>query len=242
MRQIVAAVAAVLAAQGAWADDREDVQKAARKTSELTNYSFRIELAFEGGPGGGGHPPATQARYDKDIGLYGKVGETAEFVKIADKVAFTDREGNWRRPPQGQSGGRGYGMMGLFLRNLKAPHEDVKGLDARFKKIEKQNNRENGCDVYAGELTEEAAREILPMRRILDRLQDAEISGEAKLWVNSDGILVRYEIRCVVKANFNGNDFEMTFTRTTELSDIGTTKVEIPDEAKKLLEEEKKDD
>jgi hypothetical protein len=34
---------------------------------------------------------------------------------------------------------------------------------------------------------------------------------------------------------FNGNDVEIDRTTTTEIKDVGSTKVEIPDEAKKKL-------
>ena len=55
-----------------------------------------------------------------------------------------------------------------------------------------------------------------------------------KFWIK-DGVLSKYEYKVQGKVSFNGNDRDVDRTTTTEIKDIGTTKVEVSDEAKKKL-------
>ena len=59
------------------------------------------------------------------------------------------------------------------------------------------------------------------------------LKGSAKFWV-TDGVLSKYENSIEGEApGFNGQEMDMTRTTTVEIKDIGTTKVEVPAEAKK---------
>ena len=61
------------------------------------------------------------------------------------------------------------------------------------------------------------------------------VKGSAKFWVK-DGALVKYQTHLTGTVSFDGNDTVLDFTRTTAIHDVGTTKMDIPDEAKKKLE------
>jgi hypothetical protein len=65
---------------------------------------------------------------------------------------------------------------------------------------------------------------------------NAEMTGRGKAWIDPAGNLVRYEMTTRVSAEFNGNAFEITMKRTCDLSDVGKTKVEVPEAVRKLLE------
>ena len=58
--------------------------------------------------------------------------------------------------------------------------------------------------------------------------------GSVKFWVK-DGMLFKYEIKVQGKVSFNGNDRDIDRTTTIEIKDIGSTKVEVPDDAKKKM-------
>jgi hypothetical protein len=58
--------------------------------------------------------------------------------------------------------------------------------------------------------------------------------GSAKFWIK-DGLLSKYEFKVSGKISFDGNDREVDRATTVEIKDVGTTKVEIPEEAKKKL-------
>ena len=50
-----------------------------------------------------------------------------------------------------------------------------------------------------------------------------------------DGALTKYELKTSAKITFQGEERDMDRTRTTEISNIGSTKVEVPEDAKKKL-------
>ena len=58
--------------------------------------------------------------------------------------------------------------------------------------------------------------------------------GSAKFWVK-DGVLTKMEIKVDGSMEFNGNEMEIVRTTTTEIKDIGTTKIEIPEGASAKL-------
>ena len=47
---------------------------------------------------------------------------------------------------------------------------------------------------------------------------------------------MHYEVKVKGKVSFNGNDRDVDRTTTVEIKDIGSTKIEVPEEAKKKLE------
>jgi hypothetical protein len=59
--------------------------------------------------------------------------------------------------------------------------------------------------------------------------------GSAKFWVK-DGALTKIEYTVKGNMSFGGNDMAMDRTTTIEIKDVGTTKVTVPDEAKKKLQ------
>lgn len=59
--------------------------------------------------------------------------------------------------------------------------------------------------------------------------------GSAKFWVK-DGTVAKYSFTVQGTMSFNGNDREINRTTTVEIKDVGTTKVEGPEEAKKKLQ------
>ena len=62
----------------------------------------------------------------------------------------------------------------------------------------------------------------------------SDAKGSAKFWI-TDGVLTKYELNVQGKIDFNGNGIDRNTTTTTEIKDVGKTKVEAPDEAKKKV-------
>ena len=52
----------------------------------------------------------------------------------------------------------------------------------------------------------------------------------------ADGSVSQIQLHTTGTISFNGNDRDVDRTTTTEFKDIGSTKVEVPDDAKKKLE------
>jgi hypothetical protein len=63
----------------------------------------------------------------------------------------------------------------------------------------------------------------------------SDAKGSVKFWVK-DGMLTKYEVKVKGSISFNGSDRDIDRTTTVEIKDIGSTKIEVPQEAKQKLD------
>jgi hypothetical protein len=90
-------------------------------------------------------------------------------------------------------------------------------------------------DVYSSDLTEEGAKKFLTFSRQGSGGATASTAkGSVKFWIK-DGALTKYEYKVKGTASFGGNDLDIDRTTTVEIKDVGTTKLNVPEEAKKKL-------
>ena len=253
MKHVILAIVLSLAGR-VWADDKEDLAAAAKKTAEAKSYSFKGETKMEmpnfGGQGGGPQDPAKfEGKHEDGVGTH-ILTDQQEIVKIGAKTATRPRA-EWRVTDEtqqggGQGGGRGggfRGMGGMMGRgSTKAPHEDFKDFGSKLSKASKLDRKETvgeaECDVYSIELTEDATKAMLPGGGMFGRMgQNADITytGTGKVFV-ADGKIVKYVMKAVVAASIQGQDLEFSTERTTTIYDVDKTKVEIPADAKKAID------
>lgn len=97
--------------------------------------------------------------------------------------------------------------------------------------------------LFSADLTEQAAKDnagFLGRRRAgqggggFTPPEPKDAKGSVKFWVK-DGVLTKYELKTSAKITFREEERDIDRTTTTELSNIGSTKVEAPEEAKKKL-------
>jgi len=218
------------------ADAKEEVTAAAKKLGEKANYSWKTTVVvpesaqFKPGP--------TDGKTEKDGLMHIKTtfgDNTTEIAKKGDKAAFTNRDGEWQSlaEAEGQEG-RGRFMVGT-VRGMRAPAEQAAEIAAGVKELKKDG------DAIAGDLTEDAAKTLMRFRRGGgggggggEGPAISGAKGSAKFWVK-DGVLTKYEFKVSGKMDFNGNEVELDRTTTVEIKDVGTTKVEVPEAAKKKL-------
>jgi hypothetical protein len=250
MRKFAVGLGALLVAAGVgfgW-DDKEDLGAAAKKATEAESYTFKSTIEIEGSPMPV-DPIEFEGKHHKDAATYltgSMMGRDIELYKKGDKIVTKGMDGNWQSGGGGGGGRGGRGLGGMMSGALKAPHEELKDFEKKFKEVKKGERKENvggkECSVYSGDLTEDAAKEMIPMGR-MGGLGGAEITGSAKVWVDGDGVVRKYETVANLSIDFQGNQLELTVTRKTEISEIGSTKLEVPEEVKKLLGgEEKKEE
>jgi hypothetical protein len=209
---------------------KDEVINAAKKLGDKENYSWKTTVVvpesaqFKPGP--------TEGKAEKDGFTCVKMsfgGNTTELVKKGDKVAFTNQEGDWQSPADAE-GEQGPGrFMAGMARNFKAPAAQAIEVAEGTKELKKDG------DVYAGDLTEEGAKNLMRFRRgggNAPAIKDAK--GSAKFWIK-DGALSKFEYKVTGSMNFNGNDVDVDRTTTVEIKDIGKTKIEVPEGAKKKL-------
>lgn len=225
-------------------DEKEDVAKAAEKTRALENYRFKGKIAVDGVPFIA-EPIDYTGAYVKDQGFTASMGPVGTIFRVDKKVAVKDAEtGTWSLVKAGQQKvGEGpmAGQIPVVARGLKPPHEELKKLEERFKEIKKKEATEKvgdlECSVYEGPLTENGVRAMLP-GGVGVLLGKGTFEGTGRVWIGGpEKRIVRFQADCKIEIEDEGRTLEMTVSRTTEFSDVGAAKVEMPSEVKKLFEE-----
>lgn len=249
----------MLAAQVVRAESpAEEVAAAAKKLGESANYSWTTTTEVP--ESARFRPGATEGKTEKDgcVMLKVAMGErTSESVIKAGKVVVKTEEG-WKtgeelqaaRPAGGGGGGggegRGRGPGGGFAarmaQNFKAPAAEVEALAKGVKELKKEG------DVISGDLSDEAVKERLTFggrrggrggnegggdRPAPPEPQGAK--GAVKIWLK-EGAVTKYEVTLDGKMTFGENEIDLHRTVTTEIKDVGTTKLEVPDEVKQKLD------
>ena len=211
------------------ADAKDEVTKAAKALAEKPNYSWKTTVAVPEGTQF--RPGPTEGKTDKDGTMYVVMtfgDNMTEAVIKGEKVTYTNQDGDWQSP---DDGGEGRGrFLGAMLRNLKAPAAQAQEIAAATKELKKEG------EAYTGELTEAGAKNLMSFRRRAgaEAPEIKNAKGTAKFWVK-DGVLSKYEYKVTGSMNFNGNDVDVDRTTTTEIKDVGSTKVVVPEAAKKKI-------
>lgn len=242
IRRLLCTTVATLALPAlAYAAPKDDVTAAAKKLSDAKGYAWHAETEFTGGQGNRFGGP-TEGKTEKDgftVLQLTRGDNTTEAVLKGDKGAVKTEEG-WQsleelRQAAQQGGGQGQGFrrgfMGRQLQNFKAPAAEAQDLASKTKDLKKDG------DAISGELTEEGVKDLMTLRRgggagNFNPPAPTNTSGNVKFWVK-DGALVKYEYNVKGTMSFNGNDFDIDRTTKVEVKDVGSTKVEVPEEAKK---------
>jgi len=242
IRSILFGTVALLATSAlASAAGPDDVKAAAKKLADADSYSWKQNTENAGGGRGPGAGP-TEGKTEKDGYTYLKMtrgDNTVEVVMKGDKSAIKTQDG-WKTAEEAAADNGGGGgqpnptrFLARMVRNFKAPAAQAETLADKAKELTKAE------DAYSADLTEEGAKELLMFggRRGGGNGNAPEISnakGSIKFWTK-DGVLAKYEYHVQGTVSFNGNERDVDRTTTVEISDVGSTKVDVPEEAKKKL-------
>jgi len=212
---------------------KDDVTAAAKKLADKDNYAWKQTTENAGGGGGGGGGGTSEGKTEKDGYLWLSMtmrDNTIEAVKKGDKGAIKTADG-WQSLSEATSGDPGPATFAARrLQNFKVPAAQAEELADKVKELKKDG------DVYSGELTEAGAKSQLMFggRGGANGPEVSGAKGSVKFWVK-DGLLSKYETKVQGKVSFNGNDRDVDRITTVEIKDIGSTKVQVPDDAKKKL-------
>lgn len=241
-------LALTLSASAADPSAKDDVTNAAKKLAAAPNYSWKttVDMGAAAGGGGGGRmrPGPTEGRTEKDgltmLSMTRGDTTTEAFLK-GDKAAIKTADG-WKSVAEATEGGGGGGggqggqgnparFIARTLQGYKTPAVEAQDLAGKAKELTKSG------DAFTGDLTPDAAKELLtrgPRRGGADGPATSNEKGSVKFWVK-DGSLTKYELHVQGTMNFNGDSRDIDRTTTVEIKDVGTTKVEAPEDAKKKL-------
>jgi hypothetical protein len=223
---------AMLAASSFAADSKDAVASAAGKLAARDNYGWTTTIVV---------PEGTRFRPGPTHGKTQKNGatvvemtfgdNTTRAVIQGDKAAVTNRDGDWESVEDLENAEGGGRFRAMIVKNIMVPSEEAMAIVKDAKGLKQDG------DVISGELTEQGARSLIAFRRRGGGEGGPEITGakgSVKFWVK-DGELVKYEYQVEGTMRFNDNDVEMNRVTTVQIKDVGTTKVEIPEGAKKKL-------
>jgi hypothetical protein len=219
----------------AMADNVDDLKAAAKKLADQPNYTWVTTMEIPGSqftPG----PRTGKANKDGFIMVSTEMqNETTEAVIKGDKGAVKTADG-WKAGSELEApgGGNRGAMFQRMLLNTKAPGTEVQDLASKVKELTKDS------DVLAGDLTEDGAKQLMTMgrRNRPNAPAPKDAKGSVKFWIK-DGLVQKYVVKVEGKMTFGQDQQEREITRitTTEIKDVGATKFEVPDEAKKKVSE-----
>ncbi|HXR06957.1 MAG TPA: hypothetical protein VN765_06475 [Candidatus Acidoferrum sp.] len=222
------AAGAVLAAEPA---PTNQVADAIAKLKAANNYSWTSTLKmansdFNIGP--------VKGQADKDG--FAKMSQsfndnTTEIVLKGDKVAFKGENG-WELI------GEGGDMSTFFAASMARNGAAAQEAGIVLKSVKEVKALDGGA--LGGDFTSEGATDLMsfgPRRTGGENAFPApkNAKGSVKFWLK-DGMLTKFETHLIGTIAFGDNENQMDQTRTVEIQDVGTTKMDIPADAKKKLE------
>ena len=214
------------------ADAKEEVTAAVKKLGD--NYSWKGSVENAGGGGFGAGPSEGKTAGGTTWLSMTRRDNTTEAVLSGSKGALKTQDG-WQSLADAakDDGGGGFNptrFLALRLQNYKTPATEAAELAGKAKELKKDG------DVISSDLTEEAAKGLLSFRMPGggDGPEVSGAKGTVKFWVK-DGALTKYQFNVKGTVSFGGNDRDVDRTTTVEIKDVGTTKVEVPEDAKKKL-------
>jgi hypothetical protein len=228
---LVVLVWAATSVLGAESSPKDEISDAAKKLGDAGNYAWKTVIEF------GNFTGTTEGKTDKEglIGLSMSFGDstTEAFLKGGGKGAVKTQDQDWQSLSELEAAsGTEPGPQRFLVRRLQAlktPSTEVSDLAGKTKELKKDGQ------VYSADLTEAGAKELLSFgRRGGNAAEPKNAKGSVKIWLK-DGALWKYVVNVQGTVNFNGEDRDVDRTSTTEIKDVGATKLEVPESAKKKL-------
>jgi hypothetical protein len=230
---------AILAAGSLLAADsnpKDDVTAAATALGNEANYTWRTTVEvpadsqFKPGPTDGktekgGYTMVTMSFNDN----------TSEAVIKGTNAAVKTQDGGWQSVAEASADNGGGFNPATFLarvaQNYRTPAMEAATLAGETKELKA------GDKGISGELTEDGAKTLLTFRRRAGGGGPTVTNpkGTITFWI-ADGKLTKYQYHVTGTVSFNGNDRDVDRTTTVAIKDVGATKIEVPDEAKKKMQ------
>jgi hypothetical protein len=149
-----------------------------------------------------------------------------KYVIKGDKAAVYTEDNGWQSLDEMTNRG-GRFMVGM-IRNFMTPAAQATNLLANAKPLTKAEG------AYSADLTDDGAKGLLTFRRG-GQATVSDAKGTVKFWVTS-GVLSKYEFKVTGTVTYNGNDIDVDRDTTVVISGVGSTTVDVPDDAQKKLQ------
>jgi hypothetical protein len=227
---------AIASASAADSGPTNQVADAIARLKSASNFSWTATLKlgdgqFDIGPLKGQSEKGGYAKMSQEFN-----GNATEVVMKNEKFAYKAEDG-WQ-----VFGGGGGDMGSLFAANLARNGNAAQEAEFALKDVRELKALEAGA--MGGDFTSDGATDMMSFgpRRTAGGDNSGfgppppkNAQGTVKFWLK-DSALVKYETHLHGTFTFGDNEREMDITRTVEITDVGTTKMDIPADAKKKLE------
>jgi hypothetical protein len=256
MKKLVLPTLAAFTAVLAYAAPADDLTAAAKKLADASSYAWtrtteQPNSQFQAGPVEG---VAEKGGFTKTTSSFN--GNEFVSYRKGDEMVSKNQEGVWMNNEErraafqggaggqggqggrGGGGGRGFGGFGGFGGGAgqQNPAEELTSLVGQLKNVKSADG------VITGDLTEEAVAQRLTFGGRGGRGGQGggqtppapkNASGTAKVWVK-EGAVTKYQLQVKgTVAGRGGNEMEIDRTTITEIKNVGSAKVDIPEDAKK---------
>jgi hypothetical protein len=228
----------VLAAGPLLAAPKDDVKAAADALGNAANYTWQTTVDM------GANSPFQMGPTD---GKTEKGGFTTVSMSMMDNTSMAVLKGTnaavqtqdgWQTVAEATGGGGGGFNPGMFVarqaQNLKLPAVEAASLAGLAGDLKVDG------DKITGDITTDGVKSLMSFggfgRRGGGPPPDiTNPKGTVTFWV-ADGKLTKYSFHVSGSMDRGGQPFDMDRTTTVTIKDVGTTKVEVPADAKKKLE------
>ena len=237
----------VLAAGSVMADSKDDVKAAAAALGSAANYTWQTTVDM--GANSPFQPGPTDGKTEKDgyTTVSMSFGDNTSMIVLkGTNAAVQSPDNGWQtvaEASQGDGGGGGFNP-GMFAvrqaQNIKLPAVEAVDLAGLASDLKADGGK------ITGALTEDGAKGLASFGGRGRRgggpggpggggPQITNPKGTVTFWV-TDGKLTKYSFHVTGTMNRGDQDMEIDRTTTVTVKDVGTTKVEVPADAKKKLQ------
>jgi hypothetical protein len=214
------------------AGPQDQITNATKQLGEKANYSWTTTT--KEGDGSPGRVSPIEGKAEK-AGLtylsFAIGGIPVEVYMNGPKGAAKALEG-WQTFDEIAATGGTAAAVVRYLRSYKAPGAESAALSGKVKDLKEADG------AISGELKEEAVKELLERgarrREGQDPPKVANPKGAVKFWIQ-DGALTKYEVNIQGKVTAGDREDDVNRTVTVQIKDVGSTKLEVPAEAKQKM-------
>lgn len=229
-----------------------DLDKAAAAAGAMTAYTGKVTVTLTGQNSG---TTTMEIHVQPDSAVHIKCGD-ADYYRKGETLIRKDGDA-WKTF---ETPARGDGKLDkatielIALKHMKLPHEALKELAAKVGEVKKEAS--DGGPILTAPLNPEGAREFGSVMNkkgkgdaVGKKKDPLEYSGSIKIWLDAEGAMTKIEVTAQGKGTIKDRAVDYTKTTIIELCEVGKTKFEVPEDARKALgietpktEEPKKED
>jgi len=212
----------------AHADPKTEVTDAIKKLAAQSGYSWTYTPKTEGSESARRQGPM-DGKTEKDgfSQLKGEAGDITIEIAFKGEKMVVNYNGDWLSTAEIGENNR----IVQRLRTFKRPTDEAATLVSKATALKKESD-----GVYSSDMDGAAAKEMFGLlgRRAAEA---PEAKGTIKYWVK-DGQLAKYEfaVRGKITAGEEKREVDLSRVTTVEIKEVGSTKVSLPEDAKKKLE------